>query len=129
MPENIESVLNEKRVFQPPKAFAEAAHIKAFAEFEALYDRADKDPEGFWADVARELDWFEPLPGATPTKPGSCTRALPGIAADVVTRDGKSCAPNEGGFLVIRKPWPAMLRTIHGDPPRYEKYWNEIPAC
>jgi acetyl-CoA synthetase len=69
-----------------------------------------------------------PLPGATPTKPGSCTRPLPGIAADVVTRDGKSCGPNEGGYLVIRRPWPAMLRTIHGDPDRYTKYWNEIPG-
>jgi acetyl-CoA synthetase len=67
-----------------------------------------------------------PLPGATPTKPGSCTRPLPGIMADVVSRDGKSAGANEGGFLVIRRPWPGMLRTIHGDPPRYEKYWNEI---
>jgi acetyl-CoA synthetase len=71
---------------------------------------------------------ISPLPGATATKPGSCTRPLPGVDADVVTREGKSCGPNEGGFLVIRRPWPAMLRTIHGDPERYLKYWNEIPG-
>ncbi len=71
---------------------------------------------------------ISPLPGAVATKPGSCTRALPGIAADVITRDGRPCGPNEGGYLAIRRPWPAMMRTIHGDPARYEKYWNEIPG-
>jgi acetyl-CoA synthetase len=72
---------------------------------------------------------MSPLPGATPTKPGSCTRPLPGIAADVVTRDGKSCGPNQGGFLVLKRPWPSMLRTIYGDPERYEKqYFSEIPG-
>ncbi|WP_428265390.1 acetate--CoA ligase [Haliangium sp.] len=70
---------------------------------------------------------ISPLPGATPTKPGSATRPLPGIAADVVTRDGASCGPNEGGFLVVRKPWPSMLRTIYGDHDRFTKtYFSEI---
>ncbi len=68
-----------------------------------------------------------PLPGATPTKPGSCTRPLPGIAADVVNRQGESCGDNEGGYLVIRKPWPSMLRTIWGDHERFQKtYFGEI---
>ena len=68
-----------------------------------------------------------PLPGATPTKPGSATRPLPGIAADVVTRDGQSVPANTGGYLVIKRPWPAMLRTIYGDPERYTRqYWSEI---
>ncbi len=71
-----------------------------------------------------------PLPGATPTKPGSATLPFPGIAADVVDRDGKSVGTNQGGLLVIRKPWPAMLRTIYGDPQRYEKeYWSKIKGC
>jgi acetyl-CoA synthetase len=70
---------------------------------------------------------ISPLPGATPTKPGSCTRPLPGIAADVVDKQGRACAANEGGYLVVRRPWPSMLRTVWGDPERYVKnYFSEI---
>ena len=70
---------------------------------------------------------ISPLPGATPTKPGSATRALPGIAAEVVHRDGTACGANEGGFLVIQKPWPSMLRTIFGDHERFAKtYFGEV---
>jgi acetyl-CoA synthetase len=66
-----------------------------------------------------------PFPGATPTKPGSGTLPLPGIDIDVVRRDGTSCEPNEGGLLVIKSPWPSMLRTIHGDDARFrETYWS-----
>ena len=73
---------------------------------------------------------ISPLPGATATKPGSATRPLPGIAADVVHKDGTPCAANEGGFLVIRKPWPSMLRTIFGDHERYKQtYFSEVPGC
>ncbi|MBE7451531.1 MAG: acetate--CoA ligase [Kofleriaceae bacterium] len=73
---------------------------------------------------------ISPLPGATPTKPGSATRPLPGIAADVVRRDGTPCGPNEGGFLVIRRPWPSMLRTIWGDHERFTRtYFGDIPGC
>ena len=68
-----------------------------------------------------------PLPGATPTKPGSATRPLPGIEVDIMTRDGRSVGPNEGGYLVIKRPWPSMLRTIWGDDDRYkEQYWSQI---
>ena len=52
----------------------------------------------------------------TPLKPGSCTRPLPGIEADVVTLEGKPVDADHGGFLVIRKPWPSMMRTIYKDP-------------
>ena len=70
---------------------------------------------------------ISPLPGATPTKPGSCTRPLPGIAADVVDKQGQSCPANAGGYLVLRRPWPGMLRTVWGDPERYVKtYFSEI---
>jgi acetyl-CoA synthetase len=70
---------------------------------------------------------ISPLPGATPTKPGSATRPLPGIAANVILRDGTPCKPNQGGFLVIEKPWPGMLRTIFGDHERFTKtYFGEI---
>lgn len=69
-----------------------------------------------------------PVPGAVPAKPGSATRALPGIDVDVVDRDGKSVGTNQGGFLVIKQPWPSMMRTIYGNPERYrEQYFSEIP--
>ncbi|MEO6776200.1 MAG: acetate--CoA ligase [Kofleriaceae bacterium] len=72
---------------------------------------------------------ISPLPGATPTKPGSATRPLPGIAANVIMKDGTPCPPNQGGFLVIERPWPGMLRTIFGDHERYQStYFGEIPG-
>ncbi len=64
---------------------------------------------------------ISPLPGATPTKPGSATLPLPGIFADIVDETGQSVGRGKGGILVITKPWPAMLRTIWGDPERYKK--------
>ena len=73
---------------------------------------------------------ISPLPGATATKPGSATKPLPGIAAEVVHKDGTPCAPNEGGYLVIKRPWPAMLRTIFGDHERFvTTYFSEVPGC
>ncbi|MEI8360005.1 MAG: AMP-binding protein, partial [Deltaproteobacteria bacterium] len=72
---------------------------------------------------------ISPLPGATPTKPGSGTLPLPGIFPEVVDRAGNAVARNQGGLLVIRKPRPGMLRTIFGDPERYVKqYWSDIPG-
>jgi acetyl-CoA synthetase len=62
-----------------------------------------------------------PLPGAIPTKPGSATLPLPGIIADIVDETGQSVGRGKGGILVIRRPWPSMLRTIWGDPERYKK--------
>jgi acetyl-CoA synthetase len=83
-----------------------------------------------WWQTETGAIMISPLPGATPTKPGSATRPLPGIDADVVHRDGTPCEPNEGGFLVVRRPWPSMLRTIFGDHERYvETYFSEIPGC
>ena len=80
-----------------------------------------------WWQTETGAIMISPLPGATPTKPGSCTRPLPGIAADVVDREGRSRGPNEGGYLVVRKPWPSMLRTIYGDHERFKKtYFSEI---
>jgi acetyl-CoA synthetase len=69
-----------------------------------------------------------PLPGATPTKPGSATRPFPGILADVVDLDGTPVADNEGGYLVITHPWPSMIRTVYGDEDRFRRtYWEHIP--
>jgi acetyl-CoA synthetase len=70
-----------------------------------------------------------PLPGAIPTKPGSATLPFFGVDAAVVDETGKEVPPNVGGKLIIRKPWPSMLRTIWGDKARYEKqYWSDFPG-
>jgi len=80
-----------------------------------------------WWQTETGAIMITPLPGATSTKPGSATKPFPGIEADVMTRDGKPVGANEGGYLVITKPWPAMLRTIYGDDARYrEQYWSQI---
>ena len=80
-----------------------------------------------WWQTETGAIMIAPLPGATPTKPGSATKPLPGIEMDVMTRDGKSVGASEGGYLVIKRPWPSMLRTIWGDDERYRKqYWSEI---
>ncbi len=68
------------------------------------------------------------LPGAVAMKPGSATKPFPGIFADVVDREGQSLGENEGGYLVIRHPWPGMMRTVYGDPERFRRtYWEHIP--
>jgi acetyl-CoA synthetase len=68
-----------------------------------------------------------PLPGAVPTKPGSATKPFPGVGADVVDEEGNSVPLGGGGFLVMRRPWPAMLRTIYGDDQRYkDTYWSRF---
>ncbi|QJR14422.1 acetate--CoA ligase [Usitatibacter palustris] len=67
-----------------------------------------------------------PLPGATPLKPGSCTMPLPGIVTDIVDETGNSVGRGKGGILVIKRPWPSMIRTIWGDPERFKKsYYPE----
>ena len=72
---------------------------------------------------------ISPLPGISTLKPGSASRALPGIAADVVDADGRSVPLGQGGFLVIREPWPGMLRTLYGDDGRYvDTYWSQHPG-
>jgi acetyl-CoA synthetase len=69
------------------------------------------------------------LPGAHAMKPGSTGLPFFGVEPDVVTKDGKSVGSNQGGLLVLRRPWPSMLRTVWGDDERYQKqYWSEIPG-
>ena len=82
-----------------------------------------------WWQTETGMIMIAPLPGATPTTPGTATRPLPGVSADVVTREGEPVPLGGGGFLVLKRPWPAMLRTIYGDPKRYEdQYWSQIPG-
>jgi acetyl-CoA synthetase len=68
-----------------------------------------------------------PLPGAISTKPGSATRPFPGIIAEVVDLDGNPVGTNEGGYLVIKHPWPSMMRTVYNNPERFRStYWEHI---
>ena len=64
-----------------------------------------------------------------PMRPGFAGRPIPGVVADVVDKKGKPVAPGNGGFLVIQRPWPAMLRTVYKNDERYRTYWNTIPDC
>ncbi|MDD3518276.1 MAG: acetate--CoA ligase [Chromatiales bacterium] len=80
-----------------------------------------------WWQTETGAHMIAPVPGAMPTKPGSCTRPLPGIIADVVNEEGHPVGANQGGLLVIKKPWPSMLRTIWGDDDRFRKtYWGQF---
>ncbi len=83
-----------------------------------------------WWQTETGAHMITPLPGATPLKPGTATLPFFGIDAAIVDDDGKELGPNEGGKLVIRKPWPSMLRTIYGDNARFKKqYWTEVKGC
>jgi acetyl-CoA synthetase len=80
-----------------------------------------------WWQTETGAIMISPLPGVTETKPGSAMTALPGIVADVVDDTGASVPPGGGGYLVLREPWPAMLRTIWGDDQRYiDTYWSRF---
>ncbi|MEK7468873.1 MAG: acetate--CoA ligase [Planctomycetota bacterium] len=70
---------------------------------------------------------ISPLPGVTPTKPGSATLPLPGIFPEILTNEGEVCKADKGGLLAIAKPWPSMLRTVYRDPDRFKKqYWSNF---
>ena len=82
-----------------------------------------------WWQTETGLIMITPLPGVTTTKPGSATFPFPGIEADVVDGDGNRVPLGGGGYLVLKRPWPAMLRGIYGDPERYEQtYWSRFPG-
>lgn len=88
----------------------------------------DKPIMDTWWQTETGAILITPLP-TVPLKPGSATRPFLGIEADVVDREGNSLPVNAGGFAVIKKPWPSMMRTIYKDPERYKTYWNTIPNC
>jgi acetyl-CoA synthetase len=82
-----------------------------------------------WWQTETGMIMITPLPGVTTTKPGSATFPFPGIAADVIDGAGNSVPNGGGGYLVLKRPWPAMLRGIYGDPERYrETYWSRFPG-
>lgn len=83
-----------------------------------------------WWQTETGMIMIAPLPGAVAAKPGSATLPLPGVIAEVVDKEGNIVGDNQGGFLVIRKPWPSMLRTLYGDNDRYKQtYWSHVPGC
>jgi acetyl-CoA synthetase len=72
---------------------------------------------------------ISPMPGAIAAKPGSATLPMPGVVADIIDLSGKSVGADREGFLIIRRPWPSMARTIWRDPERYkEQYWSRVPG-
>ena len=82
-----------------------------------------------WWQTETGAIMISPLPGITTTKPGSATFPMPGIDADVVDSHGDSVPLGQGGYLVIKKPWPSMLRGIYGDPERFKAtYWSRYPG-
>jgi len=96
--------------------------------FDAIGKRRCPIVDTWWQTETGSI-LITPLPGATPTKPGSATCPLPGIIASVLTAEGQPAKPGETGYLVIERPWPSMLRTIYGDDERYKRdYWSRIPG-
>jgi acetyl-CoA synthetase len=82
-----------------------------------------------WWQTETGMIMITPLPALTATKPGSATRPFPGVDAEVVDEKGERVGPGGGGYLVLNKPWPAMFRTIYGDPDRYvRQYWSRYPG-
>ncbi len=82
-----------------------------------------------WWQTETGMAMLTPLPGVTTTKPGSATRPFPGVDAAVVNDRGEEVPPGGGGYLVLRKPWPAMLRGIYKDHDRFvETYWSRFPG-
>jgi acetyl-CoA synthetase len=82
-----------------------------------------------WWQTETGMIMIAPLPGVTPTKPGTATLPFFGVDAAIVDRTGKELPANQGGLLVLRKPWPSMLRGILNDPARYvRQYWSDVPG-
>jgi acetyl-CoA synthetase len=82
-----------------------------------------------WWQTETGMIMITPLPGITHCKPGSATLPFPGVRAEVVDDRGQPVPPGAGGYLVLTRPWPAMLRVLYGDPQRYvEQYWSRFPG-
>ncbi|MFO7728691.1 MAG: AMP-binding protein [Desulfonatronovibrio sp.] len=123
---------------QPPEARSADGNWRKVGETEWLPHEARKfiDSEGTHEIEFRDVSgWSEtgsfmisPLPISL-LKPGSATKPLPGIEADILDEDGNPVEPGKGGYLVIKNPWPSMLRTLYKDPERYKKtYWEKFPG-
>jgi acetyl-CoA synthetase len=83
-----------------------------------------------WWQTETGCIMIAPMPGAVPLKPGSGTLPLPGVIPDIVDLNGTPVGTDREGFLILRRPWPAMARTLWGDPERYkEQYWSRVPGA
>jgi acetyl-CoA synthetase len=82
-----------------------------------------------WWQTETGAIMITPIPGATPTKPGSGTKPFPGVDADIMTREGRPVGAHQGGYLVITRPWPGMLRTVWGEHDRYVWKYNFYRYC
>ncbi|HMF78089.1 MAG TPA: acetate--CoA ligase [Bryobacteraceae bacterium] len=83
-----------------------------------------------WWQTETGAIMIAPVPGAVPLKPGSATLPLPGILADIVDAKGEPVGDNREGYLIIRHPWPSMVRNIWGDSQRFqEQYWSRVPGA
>jgi acetyl-CoA synthetase len=114
---NMESLLRENRVFPPPAEFAAKAHIKSLAEYEALYKRSVDDPEGFWADVAKELDWFTPWTRVLEGAMGSAkwfTGGKLNLSHNCVDRHAKGARKDKVAILWEGEPGE-VRRLTYGD--------------
>lgn len=83
-----------------------------------------------WWQTETGMHMISPMPGVTSGKPGAAMTPVPGVSVDVVNDEAESVPNGSGGYLVITKPWPAMLRTLWGDDQRYvDTYWSRFPGC
>lgn len=83
-----------------------------------------------WWQTETGCIMISPLPGVTATKPGSCTKPLPGVVPAIVDQEGNEIGANQGGLLVMKQPWPSMLRTLYGDHERFKStYFSTIKGC
>jgi acetyl-CoA synthetase len=83
-----------------------------------------------WWQTENGAILISPMPGAVPLKPGSATLPMPGIIPDIVDLSGNPVGADKEGYLIIRRPWPSMARTIWGDPERFkEQYWSKVPGA
>lgn len=108
----------------------ESINPETWLWFRRTFGRGELPIVDTWWQSETGAAMVAPLPGATTLKPGSATRALPGIAIDVVDDGGASLPRGTGGTLVVTRPWPGMARTVWGDPQRYlDSYWREFAGA
>jgi acetyl-CoA synthetase len=108
----------------------ESINPEAWIWFHAKLGRGRCPIVDTWWQSETGATMVSPLPGSTKLKPGSATHPLPGLFADVVDDAGTPVPPGRGGHLVVTRPWPAMARTVWGDPQRFlEAYWRKFAGC
>ena len=103
----------------------EPLNPEAFLWFHRIVGKGRLPLVDTWWQTETGMHMVTTLPGE-PMKPGFAGKPIPGVVADVVDRDGNPVPPGKGGFLVIREPWPSMMRMVYQDEDRYRKYWSTI---